>query len=103
MVDINVKKMAEVIAGYSLAIKGQQLVLLQFEPAGFPLAREVYRLALEAGAYPLVRVVRLRYRPTGDGQHRRPAVCAGKRERERPVGSGPGETCHGQPGAKTAV
>jgi aminopeptidase len=47
--------MAEVIAGYSLAIRERQLVLLQFEPAGFPLVEEVFRLVLEAGAHPFVR------------------------------------------------
>jgi aminopeptidase len=65
--------MAEVIAGYSLAVRERQLVMLQFEPAGFPLVEEVYRLVLEAGAHPLVRAQyqeldELRFRVAGDEQ-----------------------------------
>ncbi|MBN2537289.1 aminopeptidase, partial [candidate division WOR-3 bacterium] len=55
MPDPRVVKMAGVIAGYSLALRPGDLVLVQSEPPGFPLVREFYRAALAAGANPYFR------------------------------------------------
>jgi aminopeptidase len=73
MTDTRVRKMAEVITGYSLALRERQLAVLRFEPAGFPLVVEVYRLALEAGAHPVLRAQyqeldELRFRVASDEQ-----------------------------------
>jgi aminopeptidase len=55
MTDNRLEKMAETIARHSLALRAGDLLLVQTEPAGLPLVREVYRRALAAGANPLVR------------------------------------------------
>ncbi len=48
--DIRVKKMAEVIINYSLAIRPDELVLIRStSPAGEPLAQALYQAALQAG------------------------------------------------------
>ncbi len=55
MVDQRIERMAACIAEYSLGVKPGMLALLQTEPAGFPLAREVFRHALRLGAHPYTR------------------------------------------------
>jgi len=57
MTDPRVEKMARVIADYSLALAPGQLVLLTGEPAGYPLLRAVYELAIRAGAHPEVKTL----------------------------------------------
>jgi len=47
--------MAACIAEYSMGIEPGMLVLLQTEPSGFPLVREVFRHALALGAHPYTR------------------------------------------------
>jgi aminopeptidase len=47
--------MADVIVRYSVALKPGEQVLIVTSVPGFPLAREVFRAALAAGAHPVVR------------------------------------------------
>ena len=49
-------KWAETLIGYSLDLQPQEQVLIRVDEAGLPLAKEVYRAALRAGAYPSVQV-----------------------------------------------
>jgi len=57
MTDIRVERMAQTIVIWSTGLKSGQLCLIQVEPAGFVLARQVYRQALAAGARPYVKTV----------------------------------------------
>ncbi len=52
----NLTKWANTLAHYSLAIQPGEQVLIRVDEAGIPLAKEVYRAALEAGAHPHVQV-----------------------------------------------
>lgn len=55
MPDIRIERMAETIARHSLALRAGDYLLIQSEPAGLPLVREVYRRAVAVGANPVVR------------------------------------------------
>ena len=52
----NLTKWAETLVGYSLDLKPGEQVLIRVDEAGIPLAKEVYRAALTAGAMPSVQV-----------------------------------------------
>ncbi len=54
MHDPRIRQIAQVLVQYSLEVKPEWNVLIRTSPAGEPLAREVYREALRAGAYPVV-------------------------------------------------
>jgi len=56
MTDPRVTKWARVLVDYSLAVQPEQLVVINGTPLAAPLIREVYRLVLERGAYPVVQV-----------------------------------------------
>ncbi|MFO7651003.1 MAG: aminopeptidase [bacterium] len=55
MPDIRIERMADTIARHSLALRAGDYLLIQSEPAGLPLVREVYRRAVAVGANPVVR------------------------------------------------
>ena len=50
-------KWAETLVGYSLDLSPGERVLIRVDEAAIPLAKEVYRAALSAGAYPAVQVL----------------------------------------------
>jgi aminopeptidase len=56
MIDPRVTKWAETLVGYSLDLQPHEQVLIRADEAALPLAKEVYRAALAAGAYPSVQV-----------------------------------------------
>ena len=55
MLDPRIERMADTITRYSLALRAGDYFLIQSEPDGLPLVREVYRRAVLAGANPVVR------------------------------------------------
>lgn len=57
MIDPRYTKLAEVLAGYCLDLQKGDLFQINAPPLAMPLVREVYGLALKAGANPFVRVV----------------------------------------------
>ena len=57
MTDPRLTKWANTLARYSLAIQPGEQVLIRADEAGIPLAKELYRAALEAGAHPHVQVL----------------------------------------------
>ncbi|HTW92724.1 MAG TPA: aminopeptidase [bacterium] len=57
MNDVRVLRMARTMARYSLNLKPRETFLILTSVPGFPLAREVYREALELGALPIVRTL----------------------------------------------
>lgn len=56
MIDERHQKLARVLVNYSLEIKPEDKLLIASQVAGAPLAREVYREALRAGAHPTARI-----------------------------------------------
>lgn len=56
MTDPRVQKLADVLVNYSLELKPRDRFLISSQIAGEPLACEVYRAALRAGAYPTARI-----------------------------------------------
>ena len=50
-------KWAETLVGYSLDLQPGEKVLIRVDEAAIPLAKEVYRVALVAGAHPSVQVL----------------------------------------------
>ncbi len=56
MTDPRLTKWAETLAHYSLYLQPGEQVLIRTDEAAIPLAREVYRAALAAGAHPHVQV-----------------------------------------------
>ncbi len=50
-------KWAETLVGYSLYLSPGETVLIRVDEAAIPLAKEVYRAALAAGAHPSVQVL----------------------------------------------
>ena len=50
-------KWAETLVGYSLSLQPGEQVLIRVDEAAIPLAKEVYRAALSAGAHPQVQVL----------------------------------------------
>ena len=56
MTDSRLTKWAETLVGYSLDLQPGEQVLIRVDEAGIPLAKEVYRAALAAGAHPSVQV-----------------------------------------------
>lgn len=50
-------KWAETLVGYSLDLQPGEKVLIRVDEAAIPLAKEVYRAALSAGAHPAVQVL----------------------------------------------
>ena len=56
MTDPRLTKWAETLAHYSLYLQPGEQVLIRTDEAAIPLAREVYRAALGAGAHPHVVV-----------------------------------------------
>ncbi|MBR9682894.1 MAG: aminopeptidase [Candidatus Aenigmarchaeota archaeon] len=56
MVDPRVKKLAEILVNYSVYVKKGDNVILSSSPEASPLIKEVYRLLIKKGAYPLLRL-----------------------------------------------
>ena len=56
MTDPKLIKWAETLVGYSLDLQPGEQVLIRVDEAGLPLAKEVYRASLAAGAHPSVQV-----------------------------------------------
>ncbi|MCM8746487.1 aminopeptidase [Thermomicrobium sp. CFH 73360] len=56
MTDPRITQWAKVLVDYSLAVQPEQLVVISGTPLAAPLIREVFRLVLERGAYPVVQV-----------------------------------------------
>ncbi len=56
MAALHLTKWARVLVDYSLSVQPEQLVVIHGTPLAAPLIREVYRLVLERGAYPVVQV-----------------------------------------------
>jgi len=52
MVDPRHTRLADVLVNYSVELRPADWTLIQADVVALPLAREVYRLALQAGAYP---------------------------------------------------
>jgi len=57
MTDPRLTKWADTLVHYSLYLKPDEQVLIRVDEAATPLAREVYRAALAAGAHPHVQVL----------------------------------------------
>ncbi len=53
----NLTKWAETLVGYSLSLQPGEQVLIRVDEAAIPMAKEVYKAALAAGAYPSVQVL----------------------------------------------
>jgi aminopeptidase len=56
MLDPRLTKWAETLVGYSLEVQHAEQVLIRADEAAIPLAKEVYRAALCAGAHPQILV-----------------------------------------------
>ncbi|HVA90904.1 MAG TPA: aminopeptidase, partial [Chloroflexota bacterium] len=56
MSDPRHQKLAQVLIHYSLALKPRDKLLILTQPAAAPLIYEIYRAALQVGAYPVVRL-----------------------------------------------
>lgn len=56
MTDPRLTKWAETLVRYSLYLQPEEQVLIRVDEAAIPLAKEVYRMALSAGAHPHVEV-----------------------------------------------
>lgn len=56
MTDPRLKKLAQVIVNYSVALKKGEIVLIKSPSIGEPLVKELYLAAIEAGAHPHVRL-----------------------------------------------
>ena len=56
MTDPRLTKWADTLVGYSLDLRPDEQVLIRTDEAAIPLAKEVYRAALAAGAHPHVQV-----------------------------------------------
>jgi aminopeptidase len=56
MQDPRIDKLADVLVRYSVALKKNDLVLIQSPPVGEPLAAALYGAAIRAGAHPHVRM-----------------------------------------------
>jgi aminopeptidase len=56
MHDPRLDKLADVLVGYSTALKRNDIVLIQGAPVAEPLVLSLYRAALKAGAHPHVRM-----------------------------------------------
>ncbi len=56
MTDPRAARLAELIVGYSLELQPGQILRVDTAEPGIPLAVELYRAALRAGAYPYVQV-----------------------------------------------
>ena len=70
MADPRHVKLAEVIVGYSTAVRKGDLVLIQAPARAAPLVQEIYRCALAAGGHPLPRIA-LELDPSRQGGLRR--------------------------------
>ncbi len=57
MTDPRLTKWAETLVSYSLDLQPDEQVLIRVDEAAIPLAKEVYRAALSAGAHPHVQVL----------------------------------------------
>ncbi len=56
MADQRIEKLAQVLVDYSLRLEKGDLFLIRAETAAEPLVREVYRLAVQRGAYAVTRI-----------------------------------------------
>ena len=56
MNDPRLRKLAQVIVNYSVALKKGDVVTIKSDPVAAPLVVELYRAAIEAGAHPHVRM-----------------------------------------------
>jgi len=56
MFDSRLRKLSQVLVNYSVALKKGDIVTIRSDPIATPLVVEIYRAALEAGAYPHVRL-----------------------------------------------
>jgi aminopeptidase len=57
MTDPRLRKWADTLVHYSLCLQPKEQVLIRVDEAAIPLAKEVYRSALAAGAYPRLQVL----------------------------------------------
>jgi len=56
MVDARISKMAEIVVNHSAFVKKGEKVMLEGSVEAAPLIKEVYRLIIKKGAYPIVNV-----------------------------------------------
>jgi aminopeptidase len=56
MSDPRLARLGELIVGYSLGLKRGQILRIDSPSVSVPLAEELYRAALRAGAYPYANV-----------------------------------------------
>ena len=56
MIDKRLEKLAYILVHHSLRIKKNDLFVIAGSPLAAPLIKEVYKQAVEAGAYPYVKV-----------------------------------------------
>ena len=56
MADQRIEKLAQVLVDYSLRLQKGDIFLLRAETAAEPLVREVFRRAVQLGAYPITRI-----------------------------------------------
>ncbi|MCX8147124.1 MAG: aminopeptidase, partial [Candidatus Woesearchaeota archaeon] len=56
MVDPRIKKLAEILVNHSTKVKKGDVVEISSGPEAADLVREVYRLVIQKGAYPNVRI-----------------------------------------------
>jgi len=56
MVDERIRKLAEILVYHSLSIKKNDLFLINGGYLSIPLIKEVYKIALQAGANPYVKI-----------------------------------------------
>ncbi|MHC5060356.1 MAG: aminopeptidase [Planctomycetota bacterium] len=57
MVDPRIRKLADVLVQYSVALAKGDVVVIKAPPIASPLVVQLYRAALEAGAHPHIRMV----------------------------------------------
>ncbi len=56
MKDVRVERLARLISRYSIGVKKGDAIAIAYEPAGEPLAEELYREVLRAGGHPMLRI-----------------------------------------------
>ena len=56
MKDIRVVRLARLICRYSIGVKKGDAIAIGYEPAGEPLARDLYTEVLAAGGHPMLRI-----------------------------------------------
>ena len=56
MVDIRVVKLAKVLVDYSVNVKKKDKVIISGSSIAAPLIKEIYRLVLKKGAFPITKI-----------------------------------------------